>query len=369
MIMISLWVEFGRATLRAGFLSVHALTWESVAMFAPKIAKADTKATESPSSKLAFQRSTLAVRSSDDPVERIHMLQRSIGNQAVRRLLTQQWMNVTGNEPHGHTEQEALKPKRSFRYEGATVAPSVATRTARSAKGRPAPPRPVLVQKDPFEHITDRIANRAMRMSSPGEPVTAVAPVSRKYASEKSPQTPSIIGAAGYVVQRLPGDGMLPPGDCDWGKYILLRAAVETAKAVVNALGRCTENDSCTVLATKIAAIAAEIAARVALDTTCFKGGDTGHRQQVQDKIMMLNRCYQFFAHSGIDCKALLAAAAAAVAAAAAAAAAAADIAAKIEAAAAAALELIEAALAAGEAAVEGATIVEVLEGLLVLAL
>ena len=81
--------------------------------------------------------------------------------------------------------------------------------------------------------------------------------------------------------------------------------AVEAAKAVVNALGGCTVNDSCTVLATKIAAIAAEIAARVALDTTCFKGGDTGHRQQVQDKIVMLNTCWRFFAHSGIDCSGL----------------------------------------------------------------
>ena len=30
----------------------------------------------------------------------------------------------------------------------------------------------------------------------------------------------------------------------------------------------------------KIAAITAEIAARVALRATCFKGGDTGHRSK-----------------------------------------------------------------------------------------
>lgn len=100
------------------------------------------------------------------------------------------------------------------------------------------------------------------------------------------------------VFQLYPGDGMLPPGDCNYATYLGLRGAVESAKAIVSMLGSCKAGDSCTFLATKIAAITAEIAARVALDTTCFKGGDTGHRQQVQDKINMVNRCYRFFANS-----------------------------------------------------------------------
>jgi Novel toxin 16 len=110
-------------------------------------------------------------------------------------------------------------------------------------------------------------------------------------------ESPSLQRAAvpGTVLQRFPGDGMTPPGDCGYGQYIPLRMAVESAKAVVSMLGSCSPGDSCTFLATKIAAISAEIAARVALDATCFKGGDTGHRQQVQDKINMLNRCYRFF--------------------------------------------------------------------------
>ena len=107
-------------------------------------------------------------------------------------------------------------------------------------------------------------------------------------------------GMSDYVVQRFPGDGMMPPGDCTSANYLLLRGSVETAKAVVSTLGACSAGDSCLFLATKIAAISAEIAARVALDTTCFKGGDTGHRQQVQDKINMMNRCYRFF--SGSNC-------------------------------------------------------------------
>ncbi|MCX6581387.1 MAG: DUF4157 domain-containing protein [Candidatus Aminicenantes bacterium] len=103
------------------------------------------------------------------------------------------------------------------------------------------------------------------------------------------------MGLAGHLLQCWPGDGMLPPGDCGWARYLVLRGAVETAKAVVNMLGACAAGDNCLTLATKIAAITAEIAARLALDTTCFRGGDAGHRQQVQDKVNMLNRCYRFF--------------------------------------------------------------------------
>lgn len=101
-----------------------------------------------------------------------------------------------------------------------------------------------------------------------------------------------------FRLQRFPGDGMVPPGDCNWAKYLGLRGSVETAKALVSMLGACAVGDSCLLLATKIAAITAEIAARVALDTSCFKGGDTGHRQQVQDKVNMINRCYRFFGAS-----------------------------------------------------------------------
>ncbi len=106
------------------------------------------------------------------------------------------------------------------------------------------------------------------------------------------------MGVAGHVVQRFPGDGIVPPGDCGWATYLVLRGSVETAKAVVSTLGACSAGDNCLTLAAKIAAITAEIAARVALDTTCFRGGDTGHRQQVQDKINMMNRCYRFFSNS-----------------------------------------------------------------------
>jgi hypothetical protein len=67
---------------------------------------------------------------------------------------------------------------------------------------------------------------------------------------------------------------------------------------VVSTLGACSGVDDCLTLAAKIAAVTAEIAARVALDTTCFRGGDETHRGQVQEKINMMNRCYRFFSTS-----------------------------------------------------------------------
>jgi hypothetical protein len=164
----------------------------------------------------------------------------------------------------------------------------------------------------------------------------------------------------GPAVQRWPGDGMTPPGDCRWATYLPLRAAVEAAKLVVNTLGACTDADTCVVLAGKIAAIAAEITARVALDSICFRGGDTGHREQVQARVNMLIRCYREFVAQ--DCFAKLAAQAAAAIAAAEAAAAEAAGEVEIAESAAATAELIEGTAVAGEAVEGGVTLLEVLE-------
>lgn len=69
-------------------------------MFAPKIAKPQTKVAESPT-WLAPQSSTLAARPfGGSAVEQAHMLQRSIGNQATLRLLAQPSRSLTGNEPN-----------------------------------------------------------------------------------------------------------------------------------------------------------------------------------------------------------------------------------------------------------------------------
>ncbi len=223
---------------------------------------------------------------------------------------------------------------------------------------------------DPSEREAERLANSIADEGSFERERAELGPSDSEIAPADAwgPGVHSVVGAADQVVQRWPGDGMLAPGDCTWATYFLLRGAVEAAKAVVNTLGACTAADSCPVLAGKIAAITTEITVRVALDTTCFKGGDTGHRQQVQDKIGMLNRCYRYF--TDMNCEAQLAAAAAAAAAAAeqAAAAEAATLA-EVDESAAAAGELIEGAAAAGEAVEGGVTLIEVLELLPLLAL
>lgn len=95
--------------------------------------------------------------------------------------------------------------------------------------------------------------------------------------------------------QSRPGDGMNPPGDCTYREFIPLRMAVVSAKAVTGMLGGCHKDDSCTFLAAKIAAISAEIAARMALDYTCFKGGNAGHYKQIEGKLNGLNNCYELF--------------------------------------------------------------------------
>jgi len=178
--------------------------------------------------------------------------------------------------------------------------------------------------------------------------------------------------AVGRILARWPGDGMTPPGDCSWASYLPLRLSVESAKAVVSMMGACSPTDSCTFLALKIAAISAEIAARVALDTRCFRGGDTGHRQQVQDKVNMLNRCFRFF--QDLACpQALLTAMEAVVAAArtvietAATAAAVAVVVAAVVALVAAIIALLEVIAAAAAAAAESAIVVEAIAALMAL--
>ena len=81
-------------------------------MFAPKVAKAQTKATQIPVQKLAPQRATLMARPfGGDAVERVRFLQRIIGNQATSRLLSQ-WAR-SAHEPHGPNEKDASEPARA----------------------------------------------------------------------------------------------------------------------------------------------------------------------------------------------------------------------------------------------------------------
>ncbi len=77
-------------------------------MFAPKVAKAQTKAAESSTSKLAPQPSALGPRPLGvGAVEQARMLQGPIGNQAMLRYLTQRLSNVPAKGLAERHEQEA----------------------------------------------------------------------------------------------------------------------------------------------------------------------------------------------------------------------------------------------------------------------
>jgi len=72
-------------------------------MFAPKLAKVQTKAAESTTSKLAPQRSTLAAQPfPGSAVEQTYALQRNLGQAIFLRLPARQTTGVTGNELCGH---------------------------------------------------------------------------------------------------------------------------------------------------------------------------------------------------------------------------------------------------------------------------
>ena len=72
-------------------------------MFAPKVAKPETKAAVSSTSALAHQRSTfVARRPGYGSAEQALFLQRTIGNQATSRYLTNRLSNSTAKDIEQH---------------------------------------------------------------------------------------------------------------------------------------------------------------------------------------------------------------------------------------------------------------------------
>ena len=77
-------------------------------MFAPKVAKAQMKAPDNPTRKLAPQPSTLGARPfGGGAVGQAQMLQGTIGNQAMLRYLTQRLSNPPAKGPAERHVQEA----------------------------------------------------------------------------------------------------------------------------------------------------------------------------------------------------------------------------------------------------------------------
>ena len=159
-------------------------------MFAPKVAKPQTKAAEVPTSRLATGHSTIVGHRLDyDPFEQVLLLQRSIGNQATLLLLAQR---------ASRAEQE--------------VAPENMT-------AREAPPLPGIIQpklvvgevNDPLEREADRVSDRVMRMSDPGNTVAAPSPhISREcMAGEGKQRLQAPVGV--HQALRSPGQPLDRP--------------------------------------------------------------------------------------------------------------------------------------------------------------
>jgi hypothetical protein len=170
-------------------------------MFVPKVAKAHTKAVESPTRKSTPRRSTLVGhRFGHDPAEQALFLQRSIGNQAALRLLARRDSTLTGNW-RSDQEQDIIKENtttqkvpRGVSWDFGKIAlfpPEGASRAQRSSPLTTTPLPGALQAKlvvgqvnDPLEYEADRVADQVMRMPDPGVSVgTAPLQVSRKCAA------------------------------------------------------------------------------------------------------------------------------------------------------------------------------------------
>jgi hypothetical protein len=79
--------------------------------------------------------------------------------------------------------------------------------------------------------------------------------------------------AASAAPPPLPGDGMVPPGDCTPAQYATLVAGVAaTCKS-----GPSCKTTDCGVMAVALTRLQGCVAARDAINTTCFRGGDQAH--------------------------------------------------------------------------------------------
>jgi transglutaminase-like putative cysteine protease len=87
------------------------------------------------------------------------------------------------------------------------------------------------------------------------------------------------LGASPAMAQPLqpgPGDSMSPPGDCSPAQHALLQGAVDS---LCHSVPGCTGITDCVTLAANRQANLACALARTKVNTTCFRGGNIGHRE------------------------------------------------------------------------------------------
>lgn len=88
-----------------------------------------------------------------------------------------------------------------------------------------------------------------------------------------------------------------PCVDSDCTESVRRNLQNEVEKHCKGEKSACTSADSCPTLSYKMERLQNCISARVKINTKCFKGGDFGHNQQVQEKVNSLVRCQSFYAH------------------------------------------------------------------------
>jgi hypothetical protein len=190
-------------------------------MFAPKVAKPQTKAAASSKNSLALMRSgPVAHRTGYTAVE-LQVLQRTIGNQATLQLLAQRARNLTGNVPYNHDERKVdpensiareAPPGPSWDFSKIPVFPS-------GRANRPQPPSSLAATlpgaipaklavgrvDDPLEHEADSIADQVMRISDAGLSIIGTPPqLSRKCAACEEELQKEGAGAAQVAAKDAP---------------------------------------------------------------------------------------------------------------------------------------------------------------------
>jgi hypothetical protein len=79
-----------------------------------------------------------------------------------------------------------------------------------------------------------------------------------------------------------------PPGDCPAALYEMLS---EWKARACGATPGCKPGDSKAVCATKMIALESCILARTVREMACFRGGDPGHKRQILDRLVSLEKC------------------------------------------------------------------------------
>jgi hypothetical protein len=184
-------------------------------MFALKVANPQTKTAESPTSKLAPQRSVFASRPFGG------QRPQSIGDQATIRLLSQRNLSPTGIEHGNEHEREAMtggKTSRGVSGDFSTIpilpperANRLDVRSSLSAPRFPGIIQPKLVVgdvNDPLEREADRVADHVMRLPAgalsiaPGPPqLSRKCAVCEEEAQEPTPMQRKTAGGSGMVAE------------------------------------------------------------------------------------------------------------------------------------------------------------------------